>query len=80
MAAFAEEVIVLSMDDCWVHASDDAIHILTEARVRVLTVAPHTTQVFQVLDLTLDDFSLNVLSADDLLLGLVGSGSLSRST
>jgi hypothetical protein len=41
------------MDDWSAHASDDVIQILTEARVRVITFAPHTTQVFQVLDLTL---------------------------
>jgi hypothetical protein len=29
------------------------IGILTEARVRVITFAPHTTQIFQTLDLTL---------------------------
>jgi hypothetical protein len=29
------------------------IGILTEARVRVITFAPHTTQIFQILDLTL---------------------------
>jgi hypothetical protein len=34
------------------HVSDGVIRILTEARVRVITFAPHTAQVFQVLDLT----------------------------
>jgi hypothetical protein len=29
------------------------IRIFTEARVRIITFAPHTTQVFQVLDLAL---------------------------
>jgi hypothetical protein len=33
--------------------SDDVIRILTEARVCVISFAPHTTQVFHVLDLTL---------------------------
>jgi hypothetical protein len=33
-------------------SADDVIRILTEARVRVITVAPHTTKPFQVLDLT----------------------------
>jgi hypothetical protein len=41
------------MTHCSADVSDDVIHILTEARVRVITVAPHTTHVFQVLDLTL---------------------------
>jgi hypothetical protein len=43
------------MDDCSADVSDDVMRILTEARVRVITFAPHTTQVFQVLDLTLVD-------------------------
>jgi hypothetical protein len=38
---------------CSAHASDDVIRILTEAKVRVVTFAPHTTQVFQVFDATL---------------------------
>jgi hypothetical protein len=34
------------------HITDDIIGLLTEARVRVITFAPHTTQIFQVLDVT----------------------------
>jgi hypothetical protein len=41
------------MDNCSADVSDEVICILTEARVRVITFAPQTTQVFQVLDLTL---------------------------
>jgi hypothetical protein len=41
------------MDNCPSHVSDDIISLLTEARVRVITSAPHTTQIFQVLDVTL---------------------------
>jgi hypothetical protein len=41
------------MDNCSVHVTDDVIRLLTEARVRVITCAPHTTHIFQVLDLTL---------------------------
>jgi hypothetical protein len=33
--------------------TDDIIGLLTEARVRVITFAPHTTQIFQVLAVTL---------------------------
>jgi hypothetical protein len=33
--------------------SDDLIRIPTEAKVRVITFAPHTTQICKVLDLTL---------------------------
>jgi hypothetical protein len=41
------------MDNCSAYVIDDVIHFLTEARVRVITFAPHTTHIFQVLDLTL---------------------------
>jgi hypothetical protein len=41
------------MDNCSAHGRDDVIRILTKASVRVITFAPHTTQIFQVLDLTL---------------------------
>jgi hypothetical protein len=41
------------MDNCSADFNEDAIRILTGARVCVVTVAPHTTQVFQVLDFTL---------------------------
>jgi hypothetical protein len=40
-------------DNCCADVSDDVIHILTEAMVRIITFAPHATQVFQVLDLNL---------------------------
>jgi hypothetical protein len=53
LAVFAEEIAALLMDDCSAHVSDDVIGILTEAKVRVITFAPHTTQVFKVLDLTI---------------------------
>jgi hypothetical protein len=52
-AVLAEEIAVLLMAHCSAHVSDDAIGILTEARVRVIAFVPHTTQVFQILDLTL---------------------------
>jgi hypothetical protein len=35
------------------HVTDDVIRLLTEARGPVITFAPHKTQIFQVLDLTL---------------------------
>jgi hypothetical protein len=41
------------MVNCSDPVSHDGIRILTEARVRVITFAPHTTQIFHVLDLTL---------------------------
>jgi hypothetical protein len=40
------------MDNCPSHVPDDIISLLTEARVRVITFAPRTTQIFQVLDVT----------------------------
>jgi hypothetical protein len=48
--AFTEETGVLLMDNCPSHVSDDIIGLLTDARVRVITFAPHTTQISQVLD------------------------------
>jgi hypothetical protein len=41
------------MDDDSVHVRNDVMAILTEAKVRVIILAPHTTQIFQVLVLTL---------------------------
>jgi hypothetical protein len=53
LAVLTQEIAVLLKDNRSAHVSDDVIHILTEAIVRVTTFAPHATQVFQVLDLTL---------------------------
>jgi hypothetical protein len=50
---FADEPAVLLMDNCSSHITNDVLDLLTEARVRVITFAPHTTQIFQVLDTTL---------------------------
>jgi hypothetical protein len=44
---------VLLMDNCSSHISDEIVAVLTEARVRIITFATHTTQIFQVLDLVL---------------------------
>jgi hypothetical protein len=52
-AVLAQEIAVLLMAHCSADVSDDAIRILTEAKVCVTTFARHTTQIFQVLDLTL---------------------------
>jgi hypothetical protein len=49
----AEEIAVLLMDDYSAHVNDDMICILTESRVCAITFAPHTSQVFQLLDLIL---------------------------
>jgi hypothetical protein len=53
LAVLAQENAVLLMDDRVSDVSDDVIRILTDARLRVIIFAPHTTQVFQVLDLAL---------------------------
>jgi hypothetical protein len=55
--AFTEQTGVLLMDNCpshviSCHVTDDIIGLLTEGRVRVITFAPHTTQIFQIRDLT----------------------------
>jgi hypothetical protein len=53
LGAFAAEEAVLLKDNCLAPVTDDAIRLLTEARVRVITFAPYTTHIFQVFDLTL---------------------------
>jgi hypothetical protein len=52
-AVLAQEIPVLLMTHYSADASDDVIRIHSEARVRVVAFAPHTTQVFQVFDVTL---------------------------
>jgi hypothetical protein len=44
---------VLLMDKGSPHIADDAITVLTSVRVRVITFAPHTTHIFQMLDVVL---------------------------
>jgi hypothetical protein len=46
---------VLLMDNCSPHVSDDIVAVLTNARVRVITFAPHTIHLFQMLDVVLFD-------------------------
>jgi hypothetical protein len=41
------------MDNCVAHVTDDVIHLLIEAKVCVVTIAPRATQICQVLDVTL---------------------------
>jgi hypothetical protein len=52
-AVLAQEIAVLLNAHCSADVSDDVISILIEARVRVITFAPHTAQLFQPFDLTL---------------------------
>jgi hypothetical protein len=53
LAEFREEVVVLLMDNGAIHVAADMLRFLTEVRVRVLAFAPYTTQIFNVLALTL---------------------------
>jgi hypothetical protein len=53
MQNFPEEDAVLFMDNCSPHLTPVVIDLLSNARVRIVTFAPHTTQIFQVLDLVL---------------------------
>jgi hypothetical protein len=45
----------LLMDNYSPHMLDDVVAVLTRIRVRIITFAPHTTRVFQVLDVVLSD-------------------------
>jgi hypothetical protein len=47
------EEAVLLMDNCSPDFAPVVIDLLSEARVRIVTFAPHTTQIFQALNLTL---------------------------
>jgi hypothetical protein len=48
-----QEDAVLLMENCPSHVTGDAMNLLNTARVHVVTFAPHTTQIFQLLDLSL---------------------------
>jgi hypothetical protein len=50
---FAGKEAILMMDNCSCHTNDDVIQFLTQHGVKVITFAPHTTQIFQMLDLSL---------------------------
>jgi hypothetical protein len=50
---FAECEALVLMDNCSPHIEEAVIALLTGARVRVVTFTPHTTQIFQVLDVVL---------------------------
>jgi hypothetical protein len=52
-ADLTDEEVVLLMDSCRPHVTQEVLDFLTEACVRVVTFAPHTTNIFQILDLTL---------------------------
>jgi hypothetical protein len=48
-----EQEAGLLMDNCPSHIAGDVMDFLTASAVRVVTFAPRTTQIFQLLDLTL---------------------------
>jgi hypothetical protein len=48
-----QEEAALLMDNCPCHVTSEVTTLLTQARVRVITFAPHTTHIFQLLDVTL---------------------------
>jgi hypothetical protein len=41
------------MDNCSSHTSDDGIAVLTRERMKIITFAPDTTHIFQLLDVVL---------------------------
>jgi hypothetical protein len=51
--AFGEQITVFLMNNCWNHLTSDLIVLFTEAQVHVIPFAAYTTQIFQVLDVTL---------------------------
>jgi hypothetical protein len=44
---------VLLIDNYLLHIADDVIAVLTSVRVRLITFTPHTTHIFQMLDVVL---------------------------
>jgi hypothetical protein len=44
---------ILLMDNCSPYVSHDIVEVLTRVRVKIITVAIHTTYIFQMLDLVL---------------------------
>jgi hypothetical protein len=51
--ALSHEEAALLMDNCSPHLTPAAVRLFTRARVRIVTFAPHTTHIFQALDLSL---------------------------
>ena len=50
---FAGKTAILLMDNCSIHTRPSVLLHLKEHNVKVITFPPHTTQIFQVLDLSL---------------------------
>jgi hypothetical protein len=60
---FAQCEALLLMDNCSPHMGEAVIAILTREYVRVITFVPHSTHIFQVLDLVLFGALKNILLA-----------------
>jgi hypothetical protein len=50
---FADKEAVLLMDDCSIHVQQETLQMIADYQVKVITFPPHTTQIFQSLDLSL---------------------------
>jgi hypothetical protein len=50
---FAEKEAALLMDNCSIHGQYDSLKLLADHLVKVITFPPHTSQIFQCLDLSL---------------------------
>jgi hypothetical protein len=48
MYDFDEEDVVLLMENYSPHLAPDVLTLLSNSRVRIVTFAPHTTQIFQI--------------------------------
>jgi hypothetical protein len=53
MYDFGEEDAVLLIDNYSPHLAPAVLTLLSNAPVRIVTFAPHTTQILQIIDLTL---------------------------
>jgi hypothetical protein len=50
---FADEDVVLLTDNCSSHVGEEVLSLIQDSRVRVIIWTPHTTHIFQELDLCL---------------------------
>jgi hypothetical protein len=50
---FADKEAVLLMDNCFIHVQPETLQMIADYQVKVITFPPHTTQIFQSLDLSL---------------------------
>jgi hypothetical protein len=50
---FAGKPVILLLDNCSIHTRSEVLATLREHNVKVITFPPHTTQIFQTLDLCL---------------------------